>query len=356
MVTVKIYAQQADGIITSDKKFDWKQSGTDGSQVDYSGSVGKVVASHKDSIKRYFRTRAFFYFDTSALPDDAIIITARLHIWGFQNENAVVVAQKGLQGSTLGMQDYTKFAGTEYGHVSWKSDQFNVIAFNAQGVSDINLSGITKVCCREYEHDYLDVPPQEGEEFIAGFFMSEIEGGAYRPYLEISYEKEEIPACSLNIQDINGQVVVGADVTVNCQGTIITGQTDNSGCVLLHIAINTICEIIVSKNNYKPYHGKIIVIPESQLTNPSNNFVLKIIDSGGAALPNVQASIISALHNYSGISNGSGLFEGVVKTSFSNQLTLVKPGFTPYAISLPPFPVIKCTSTGMRVLSVITLN
>lgn len=356
MTTIKIISLPGDGTITSDKKFDWGQSGTDGPDVNTTGSIGKVLASHRDSINRYFRTRAFLSFDTSVIPTGATILSARLLLWGRPKANAIVVAQKGTQSDTLGMSDYTHFTGPEYGHTAWQDNQFNTIVFNAQGLADINRTGLTKICCREYEHDFLNVPPLPDEEFLAEFYTSEIENADLKPCLEIQYGMPEVPECSFNIQNTSGQAIVGADVSINCQGTTVTGQTDNMGCITLQIPFNTICEISVTKDCYKRYLGKIMTVRENLPSDPSKNFTIKVIDVNGIPLVNANVAINSGIHTNTGITNANGIYEGRIETDYMNELTIGMSGFSTYQLHFNKFPIAKCQTTGIRLVSVITMT
>lgn len=371
--TVKIKSQLQDGIINSAKRFDWPRSGRGGGHANAIASIGQVLASNKDVINRYFRTRAFFAFDTSGIPDQATILHVRLLLWGSTKANAKVVAQKGLQGLVLNGGNYVSFSGPEYGHTDWKTDHLNTIDFNTQGIGAINRSGMTFICCREYEHDFLNNPPPPGQEFSASFFMSNVEDATKHPCLEISYELREeaerfLPTfkgfsidllearVTLNIQDVSGHKIQGAVVSLNCAGTFATGVTDNDGCVSIPIHPNRICDITVSKACYKPYQGKFVVLFEEQLIEPSKNFAIKVINASGAPLVNANVSILSQVHSETGLTDNQGFFKGKIENDYMNELSILKPGYTNYQQAFNSFSIINCQNAGMRLVSVITLN
>ena len=69
-------------------------------------------------------------------------------------------------------------------------ERWNEINFNQQGIDDINKTGTTKICCREYDHDYLNVSPGTGRYRATGLL-----GATYasRPYLTITYSTVSLP-------------------------------------------------------------------------------------------------------------------------------------------------------------------
>lgn len=129
-------------------------------------------------------TRSFFYMETEDLPDDSEISAATFKLYGRSNYDSSVSIQKGTQGSTLSTSDYNNFSGSLYGYTSWNPG-YNNIAFDTTGIADINKTGITKLCAREYTHDYLDSPPND--YYDNGCYFSE-QGAGYQPLLEITYE------------------------------------------------------------------------------------------------------------------------------------------------------------------------
>ena len=129
--------------------------------------------------------RSFFYFDTSSIPDTATVDSATLYLYGFYYAESSVCAMKGTQGSTLSSGDYDSFTGSEYGHTSWSISTYNSISFNSQGCSDIDKTGTTKICCREYNHDYLDSAPNGN--YRCGVYYADYTGTSRDPYLEVTY-------------------------------------------------------------------------------------------------------------------------------------------------------------------------
>lgn len=135
--------------------------------------------------------RDFFYFDTSSLGAGATVSAATFSLYGYSQADSDVVAMKGTQATPLTTADFDSFTGSEYGHVSWGIGAYQDIVFNAQGRSDIEVEGITKICTREYSHDYLDVSPGTSA-YNNGCYYTE-EGTGYKPKLAVTYTSVVLP-------------------------------------------------------------------------------------------------------------------------------------------------------------------
>ncbi|MBI5541361.1 MAG: T9SS type A sorting domain-containing protein [Bacteroidia bacterium] len=117
--------------------------------------------------------RAFMDFNTSNIPDNATICSAKLKFAAIITPPDYIgslCAMKGTQLQPLSIQDFDAFSGLEYGHVLGNATTKD-INFNANGISDINKTGLTKICVREYGHDYLNV--QTNGYYTTGIFFAE---------------------------------------------------------------------------------------------------------------------------------------------------------------------------------------
>jgi len=131
--------------------------------------------------------RSFFYFNTSDLPDNATIVTATLSLYGYSTAESTVCVQEGTQSDTLTTEDYDAFTGNEFGHTtSWTTSGYNNISFNDTGKGKINKTGTTKLCVREYPHDYQNVDPGATEN-RCGMYYADNTNTAYDPKLVITY-------------------------------------------------------------------------------------------------------------------------------------------------------------------------
>ncbi len=137
----------------------------------------------------YGINRSFFYFDTSAIPDDAVISAASLNLYFSSYRHSSISVQKGTQSSTLSTADFNNFAGDLYTHHQHDGVGYDAWDFDALGMSDIEKTGITKICAREHTYDYLNTAP--GSTYYNGCYFADNVGTSKDPYLDITYE---IPA------------------------------------------------------------------------------------------------------------------------------------------------------------------
>ena len=132
-------------------------------------------------------SRSFFAFNTSDIPDNGIITSVDLNIYGYYWNQSSVSAQKSNFTYPLDVNDYSAFSGNEYGHTDgWSTTGYNTITFNDTGKSDINKAGYTKICTREYNCDYKNVDPKSTHH-RCGMYYSDKSGTDYDPYLSIEY-------------------------------------------------------------------------------------------------------------------------------------------------------------------------
>ena len=128
----------------------------------------------------YIISRVFEYFNTSSIPQNAIMSSVTLNLYAVPYSGDVnVSAQRGTQATPLTTSDWNSFSGNPYGVVEIRGDlrENYTMAFNSQGIGNISKGGITEICLREYVHDYLNEssPLSDGAEWSA------------EPYLEITY-------------------------------------------------------------------------------------------------------------------------------------------------------------------------
>jgi len=144
-------------------------------------------------ITTYNVWRAFLYFNTSAIPDDASISSANVSLRGstdYSTTDFDITIQNGqptYPHDPMVKADYDKsFYGTTDGgsyNTSGYSTNYMNIPMNSTGISWINTSDWTKLCLRS-NRDISGTTPT-GNEYV--IFMSYEFGASYRPYLRVVY-------------------------------------------------------------------------------------------------------------------------------------------------------------------------
>jgi len=146
---------------------DWDTVHDAATGIPYEASVTNYVTTRR-STTTYYVDRAVFRFDTSVIPDDAVIQAASLSIsprtvMDYGNPSVILVSGEGL-GDLMAVEDY----GTLLAHVTpmapaWAIgdlvlNAYNDFVLNAAGLALINKTGWSKFGMRT-SFDIDDIPP-----------------------------------------------------------------------------------------------------------------------------------------------------------------------------------------------------
>lgn len=210
------YSSTADGQVyhgvTSDPptQEDWDschdaEVGTEVFPDGESGLIGR--GSHTDSWTDLFTiNRSFFYFDTTGAP---LPTTVELWVYIIAALNESLVVMEGTQADSLTTADFNAFTGLEFGHLLREEiteGAWHKVIFNSLGRSKINRTGVTKICVRQYEHDYLDLMPEDKvEHYQTGYYT---ENATYKPYLLIQTGISDI---GIRVRTAGGTIKIGAE-------------------------------------------------------------------------------------------------------------------------------------------------
>ena len=161
-----------------------------------------VVQASNENIVDYYVFRASIPFDTSSIPDDAIITGATLFLFGYDADYSytdfiIEIVQSNQSSShSLTLSDFGVFAATSGGSLNtgnWNGyNELNSIILNEKGLSWINKKGITNLGLRS-SRDINQAEPFQ-HEFI-NIWSSE-SNTSYKPYIVVEYQenyKEENP-------------------------------------------------------------------------------------------------------------------------------------------------------------------
>lgn len=212
------YSTTSDGIVGYTAVADWDtcHDALTGDYVNDSvaGGQAAMVAEWYARYTWYNIYRSFFYFDTSSLGAGATVTAVTFSLYGAEKQESDVCAMKGTQADPLTDADFDSFTGSEYGHVSWATEQYNNIVFNAQGRADIEIEGITKICAREYTHDYLDASPGTSP-YRNGCYYAEETGTDKDPKLVVTGTGFIPPITEKNVSDTGSGVDAAPSIAVS---------------------------------------------------------------------------------------------------------------------------------------------
>lgn len=203
--TLTVYGAPNDGTILSAHETSWSaaQGASVGNAIDTAGGGIDAFTDLFDS--KYNVTRAFFVFDTSALPDNAEItnVTAHVHATLTHNDdndaNAYLGLYQGFQNplTTLTLDDFelcgdlgtnpTRGASIDIDDIS--IGNYFTFDLNNDGKSWISRDGYTTLCVRD-GHDAANDPISFVETYTySGIRMksADMPGTEFDPYLEITY-------------------------------------------------------------------------------------------------------------------------------------------------------------------------
>lgn len=206
--TVKVFAGTSDGSIThlgrnarcTQSSFNTGQTYPSGTVDSSSATKINLVATGCVNGRDLLIARGFFSFDTSSIPDDAIITSAKLFVFVNGKTNNTndgsdfVVAVAGQQASptSLAATDYPNAGSTEgsdridIGTI--RTNTYTGWTLNSQGMSWVSTTGYTQLALKE-GHDMLGMWPNysRSQRNALNVSLSEQSGTSRDPYLEITY-------------------------------------------------------------------------------------------------------------------------------------------------------------------------
>lgn len=167
--------------------------------------------------------------------------------------------------------------------------------------------------------------------------------------------KIELPSSniSLNVQDIYGNIIHGAEVTLERDGTLNTWLSDTNGCIVFSLKGNLIYNINIRKQYYKEHQGKIIMLPATDF--PNSNFIIKLVDSDNLPVEGANVTINHGSDIIEGVSNTEGIFETNINTGLNYMLLASKDGYQTFSSKMNSFVRYSCRETNNILVPVITL-
>jgi len=149
----------------------------------YYYSKGILAAYNSKEGDLYVISRSYFAFNTSFLGENATIVRADLYLYGIgTNESSVCMVSWDDGADGVDFDDYG-FSGDE------NLGNTNQWFINEKGLAYVNKTGYTYVSCREYDHDFLNIAPEDNRlaEYRNGHYFSDEPGTDKDPYIFIEY-------------------------------------------------------------------------------------------------------------------------------------------------------------------------
>jgi hypothetical protein len=137
--------------------------------------------------------RSALFFDTSALPDTAVITSATLSLYGYldasQTEFDITVVDGSLLNDPIVVGDYGDLlnqttSGGAFNTTGFSTSGYNDIPLTAAGVGWISKTGMTQFGLRS-SRDITAIAPSTSESVAV---YSYEQGVGYRPQLNVSYD------------------------------------------------------------------------------------------------------------------------------------------------------------------------
>jgi len=178
---------------------------------------------------KYYLYRAFIFFDTSTLPDDAIIISATLTLYTYKKAGVDtdfnIVIRNGMpdyphDAYVVGDYLYSHYSGDggsiNTANVSATLNAANVIDLNATGLGWINLTGATKFALISSKD--IDSLIPTGEERISFRERSAAAGTSVAAKLVVTYDAEAYPSVTTQAASNVGKTYCTANGTLTGGG------------------------------------------------------------------------------------------------------------------------------------------
>ena len=160
----------------------------------------KIKCSATTDRYKYYNWYAAL-FDTSGLPDDALISAAILSLFGFSKQNDQSInfdvniyasnpaSNTALEAGDYDARSYTPFA-TAIDWDDWITDGYNDFPFNAAGRSSISKTGVSKYALLEVNYDVGGATPfwataDQGNYDVRHYTADQ--GSGYKPKLVVTY-------------------------------------------------------------------------------------------------------------------------------------------------------------------------
>jgi hypothetical protein len=162
---------------------------------------------------------------------------------------------------------------------------------------------------------------------------------------------------TLQVQDTFMNIVPGASVYItDLVDFLEQGYTDRKGYYYGNAEEGTTYVLTVTSEGFFTFIHRFRILPLAGLNYPTKNFPVLVRDGSDAPVSGASINITSPGHSDSGITNASGLYQGVIRADQENAITISKSGFTTYNHSINPYIKITSAVNDKVVVPVIVLT
>ena len=223
--------------------------------------VGNFVQSTLSGSTRFIE-RTFLTFNTSSIPDNALISSATLEVYVVSVSNANAPSYRlydSTHASTIVAGDYDNVGTTEQSATyltAPTTSAYATFTLNASGRASINLTGDTKFAIREAVYDLGNVQP--GGSNVLETSDSSVSGTSQDPKLTVTYTVGETFDISETISLIETSTNLrGINFSVSETTTLIETWTALKGVSF------SIAETIGLVEAYNFVHNRVFTIAET---------------------------------------------------------------------------------------------
>ena len=245
MPTTTVYSAAGDGIIRNAAVDTWANviGAATGTVVDSTTATQVMVQAAGTSTygdSKFYCDRQFFAFDTSSLPDDAIVTDVKLGVYittvDATSAGGSVNVFEGTQASTttLATSDFDAVGSTAWAtainFTSLSAGAYNEWTFNSTGRAAVSLTGSTKVCLRSSLDSGNSAPTGANWSAFSGR-NSEYASTTSDPYLTITYSLPDVTVTAVPLAatvTLAAPVVTakgGRDNFTDTDGTLLESHT-----------------------------------------------------------------------------------------------------------------------------------
>lgn len=327
--TTTFFAHSGDGYVRNGWLADtWAnvRGASSGSLWNSSSTEFSVHSGFDSGTTQYVNMRGFIPFDTSSLPDDAVVTSATLHLYassfpGGNGTTTGIVLGTPASTTNLALGNYDQIGSTEgTDRVSVTTTGWKTYTLNSTGKGWISPTGWTNLAVRTVA-DLANYAPAHAGGFYIGAFFGTAES-SNDPYLEITYttgEEEDEPSV---LQDIT--------FTYNANGNItqLTDRSDTGAgkaVTYLYDPLNRITSASTTAASSTSFAQTYAYKKIGNITNKSDVGAYTYAETNYAN-PHAPTSVNGVTYTYD--NNGNLSYDGTYTYTwdYQNRLTAVGTG------------------------------